>query len=393
MAEEITLVVWNSSTPSQSVMEVDALGYTCVAVSYVKSGDISAGTIVFEASDDAVNWYPVNAVEIGSLSPALNYALSGTNKFWQIGISGFITFRIRLGVAITGAGTATFRGRSSASGFSPIVASVGGGGGTASWGSITGTLSAQTDLQSALDAKADAPIVISDVAGLQAELDSKLESPIAISNVTGLQTSLDSKLVAPVVTANIGDNQVTFGKIQDVSVASRLLGRGSAAGAGDPEEITLGTNLSLIGTVLNASGGSGSPYLVIPMVAGDANVTWTNMPAAVTFFAGSHRYATKVDLTNFTQVRLVLNKQGTAGAAASIVRLRYITAFSTTVGNWLTIGASEVSIAVNVTNNVLETSWINLVAGAIGDVFITLDGSGGDGTLDPVFGKITAQFR
>src|SRR5262249_1275396 len=43
-----------------------------------------------------------------------------------------------------------------------------------------------------------------------------------------------------------------------VSAASKLIGRGSAAGAGDPQEITLGTNLSMSGTTLNATGG-GSP--------------------------------------------------------------------------------------------------------------------------------------
>lgn len=53
----------------------------------------------------------------------------------------------------------------------------------------------------------------------------------------------------------IANDAVTYAKMQNVSAASRLLGRGSAAGAGDVEEITL-SGLTMVGTVLTGTGGT-----------------------------------------------------------------------------------------------------------------------------------------
>lgn len=56
-----------------------------------------------------------------------------------------------------------------------------------------------------------------------------------------------------VATGGIADSAVTYAKIQNVAAASRLLGRGSAAGAGVVQEITLGAGLSMTGTTLSST--------------------------------------------------------------------------------------------------------------------------------------------
>jgi hypothetical protein len=79
-----------------------------------------------------------------------------------------------------------------------------------------------------------------------------------IGNSSGVPTATtlsgDVTNVAGAVT--IANDAVTYAKMQNVSAASRLLGRGDS-GSGDVQEITLGTGLSMSGTTLNASGGGG----------------------------------------------------------------------------------------------------------------------------------------
>lgn len=112
----------------------------------------------------------------------------------------------------------------------------------------------------------DAFVTIGHPADLTAERN--LAVGAALSLVDGGangDVTLDRAALSGDVTASAGSNSttiandaVTYAKMQNVSAASRLLGRGSAGGAGDPEEIVLGTNLSMAGTTLNAAGGGGA---------------------------------------------------------------------------------------------------------------------------------------
>jgi hypothetical protein len=67
----------------------------------------------------------------------------------------------------------------------------------------------------------------------------------------------DITVSASGATWTVDNDAITYAKIQNVSAASKLLGRGDS-GSGDTEEITLGTGLTMTGTTLAASGGGGT---------------------------------------------------------------------------------------------------------------------------------------
>jgi hypothetical protein len=112
----------------------------------------------------------------------------------------------------------------------------------------------------------------------------------------------------------IANDAVTFAKMQNISAASRLLGRGSAGGAGDPQEILLGTNLSMSGITLNATAGGASSDVVVALASDIAHTTNSTTLENITGFVvpttSSPTEIWRID------VMMVMNVNASGGTAA-----------------------------------------------------------------------------
>ncbi len=104
---------------------------------------------------------------------------------------------------------------------------------------------------------------------IQTQINGKLSSTLANTNIfvgnasniaTAVAMSSDAT-IANTGALTIANNAVTYAKMQSVSTTSRLLG--SSSTTTPVQEITLGTNLSMSGTTLNATGGSNAGSISI----------------------------------------------------------------------------------------------------------------------------------
>lgn len=144
------------------------------------------------------------------------------------------------------------------------------------------------------------------------------------------------------VTASAGSNAttiandaVTYAKMQNVSAASRLLGRGAGAGAGDPEEISLGSGISMTGTTLSATG-SGGTVTSVAVSSTDLSVAGSPIVGAGTITLDVNNDAvTNAKLANMAANTIKGNNTGAPADPADLTTAQ--------VKTLLAISASDVS--------------------------------------------------
>jgi hypothetical protein len=215
------------------------------------------------------------------------------------------------------------------------------------------------------------------------------------------------KAVKTYVDAHAGGGS---GTVTSVNVSGGSTGLTASGGP-----VTTSGTVTLAGTLAVASGGTGAttasnarsnlgfstaavqPVMYVPIhAAANSTLSWSAMPSAETMLNASTSRIQKLDLTNYTSVRLIA-KVNTAGASGAKLIARYNTAgsvSSTISGNWTSdLGASEVSVAFGASTGMFDSGWISIAASAKGDYHVAVIGSGGDGSASPAFGGIQLQFR
>ena len=232
----------------------------------------------------------------------------------------------------------------------------------------------------------------------------KVNATASTANPTDLSIGTNTVLgrvagdivAAQVVTDQITDNAVTFAKLQDgvantvlaraaatngdvagvALAASQLLGRGST---GDISAITLGTNLSITGTTLNAAGGGGGGGTVtsVSVVAAngfDGTITNPTINPAITLSTtvtglvkGNGTTLSAATAGSDYQAPITLTTTGTSGAATFISNTLNIPQYSGSGGSG-TVTSVSVVTANGVSGSVANSTTTPAITLTLGDI-------------------------
>ncbi|MGA1851998.1 hypothetical protein VH570_14290 [Sphingobium sp. HT1-2] len=124
------------------------------------------------------------------------------------------------------------------------------------------------------------------------------------------------------------------------------------------------------------------------------SLTWNAMPAAATLLPGATRGVMPLDLRRFSQARLVVNRQGVAGATGAKLATKFNVSGSFAAANFNDLGTAPIEVGLDAINQVVDSGWVNIAAAArVAKAYIALVGYGGDGTASPSFGAISIDLR
>lgn len=180
-----------------------------------------------------------------------------------------------------------------------------------------------------------------------------------------------------VATAGIANSAVTLAKIANAAANSKLLGSGATGSGSAYTEITLGTNLSMSGTTLNASGGGLTAASQAQMEAATDNTVGAT-PAVAQFHPSACKFWGYVTYNGAGVPTLQVSYNLTSVTDTATGRLGVTIATDFSTANWAPWVGSTTSAATKAIASVVSL--------AAGTCEVNWYGSGG-GLIDPANGE------
>lgn len=135
----------------------------------------------------------------------------------------------------------------------------------------------------------------------------------------------------------------------------------------------------------SASGGGGQVHLWVPFIT--QWTKWTDMPSALSQDIDGTQRRAWLDLTTYTQARIVVNRNA-AGATNAELRGQY---WNNSAWTYLD-GVDGPKINIAATGHT-KSAWVNLAAEAKADWEIRVVGINGDAVADPIFNSLALAFK
>lgn len=180
--------------------------------------------------------------------------------------------------------------------------------------------------------------------------------------IAGVEADAVTAAVAAIIPVDLASEvtgDLPLSNLAQASAASRLLGRGSASGAGDFQEITLGTGLALTGTVLSATAAA-SIRVVACVIDGGSAVITTGLKGFVRFpMAGT--------ITKVTVLSIDAAGPATAGDIVIDVWKDTYANYPPTAADSIVASAPPTLSSANKSEDSTLTGWTTSVSA--GDVF------------------------
>jgi hypothetical protein len=189
---EVT-AAWTTGTSVNTTLALTVTGYSSVVVTLNQGSTITGGVVTFEASDTTAftNAYAIQAVQVNAFTAASTYTLvQSTNQAFEIDVSGFAAFRVRLSTAISGTGTVNVGIAANAMAADPAVVVGGTVTANAGTGNFTVTQATGTNLHVVVDSAPSTAVTNAGTFAVQAAQSGTWTSTVTQATAANLNATV-----------------------------------------------------------------------------------------------------------------------------------------------------------------------------------------------------------